>query len=117
MGNEKKENTDIVFEESAIVSRIFNQKNILKTISIVSIFIIWGLLVHFRVYRFSLLPSPSEVLEWGQEWVTTSTFWIDALATFLRVYVAVIAACLIGIPLGLMIGWKKAFSDLTLPFL
>jgi len=98
-----------------LLSWLTGSKTILNTISIVSVLAAWTLLTHFRVYRFALIPGPAEVLEWGGEWVTTRIFWIDAGMTTARVLAGVTAAYVIGIPLGLMIGWKKVFSDLTLP--
>lgn len=117
MSNVKEETLDLVWKPPTIKSKIFNQGTILTIISIVSLFLAWALLVHFRVYRFSLLPSPAEVLEEGIAWIKTSVFWIDTGATTLRVLVGVSAAYIIAIPLGLMIGWKKTFSDFTFPIL
>jgi NitT/TauT family transport system permease protein len=103
--------------ESSLASRILSLKTLLNTLSVISLFVIWSALVQFKIYRFSLLPAPGEVLQWGIEWLGSQDFWIDATLTTLRVYFGVIAACLIGIPLGLMVGWKKVFADLTFPVL
>lgn len=107
---------NLVFEQH-FKSKVFSQKTILKTISIVSVLLAWTLLVHFKVYRFVLIPSPLEVLEYGRWWVGTEMFWIDALMSTARVMAGVLAAYMIAIPLGLMIGWKKVFSDLAFPTL
>lgn len=115
MANAKQEASDFVFKRPTFVSKVFSEKTILNTISIVSLFAAWAFLVHFKVYRFVLIPSPVEVLEYGYGWVGTKVFWIDTLMTTGRVLVGVGAAFIIGIPLGLMIGWKKVFSDLTFP--
>lgn len=109
--------SDFVFERETFIARIFNIKTILNLVSIVALFMIWGLLVHFRVYRFSLIPGPAEVLAWGIDWVKSPDFWMDASLTTLRVFGGVIAACIIAIPVGLMIGWNRIFSDLTFPML
>lgn len=116
MDNAKQEDMNLVFEQH-FKSKVFSQKTILKTISIVSVLLAWTLLVHFKVYRFVLIPSPLEVLEYGRWWVGTEMFWIDALMSTARVMAGVLAAYMIAIPLGLMIGWKKVFSDLAFPTL
>lgn len=108
---------DFPYRHPTIKDKIINQNTLLSVISIISLFVLWWFLVHFRVYRFSLLPSPAEVLEEGAIWVQTNVFWFDTLATTLRVLVGVLAAYLTAIPLGLMIGWRKNFSDLTFPTL
>jgi NitT/TauT family transport system permease protein len=105
----------ITFQRPSVLSGVFNLRNLLKVVSIVSLFVIWALLVKFNVYRFGLLPTPAEVLEWGIEWVQGKVFWIDLIYTFARVWSGVITACLVAIPMGLMIGWNKVFSDFTFP--
>lgn len=117
MANTKQEALDLVFERPTFASKVFNKQTVLNTVSIVSLFAAWALLVHFRVYRFVLIPGPVEVLEYGRHWVGTKMFWIDTLMSTGRVLVGVGSACVIGIPLGLMIGWRKSFSDLTFPTL
>ena len=117
MADVREETPGFVFERPTLASRVFNEKMILNTISILSIFLAWGLLVHFQVYRFVLFPSPGEVWEDGVNWVGTYVFWIDCFATTMRVMAGVLTAYIVAIPLGLMIGWKKVFSDLTFPTL
>lgn len=108
---------DFDYRPPTIESKILSQNAILSAISVLSLFLTWGLLVHFEVYRFVLIPSPAEVLEEGIEWVKTNVFWYDTLATTLRVLAGVSAAYITAIPLGLMIGWRKTFSDLAFPTL
>lgn len=117
MSNANEETLDFVWQPPTIKSKIFSQTTILGTISVLLVFVSWGLLVHFEIYRFVLFPSPAEVLEDGIVWVTTHVFWMDTAATTMRVLGGVSVAYIIAIPLGLMIGWKKTFSDLTFPTL
>lgn len=109
------EQKDFVFEPQGKLFKFINQKTMFSIISVLSLFVAWALLVHFKVYRFSLLPSPAEVLEDGIDWVGSKYFWIDTVMTTARVLGGVAAAYSIAIPLGLMIGWNKVFSDLTFP--
>jgi NitT/TauT family transport system permease protein len=117
MSNANEETLDFVWQPPTIKSKIFSQTTILGTISVLLVFVSWGLLVHFEIYRFVLFPSPAEVLEDGIVWVTTHVFWMDTAATTARVLGGVSVAYIIAIPMGLMIGWKKTFSDLTFPTL
>ncbi len=114
---EKINESDFVFERPSFLSKIFTLKMVLNTASVLSLFVIWGLLVNFGIYRFVLIPGPAEVLEWGIEWVGSKGFWMDASLSTLRVLGGFTFACLIAIPTGLMIGWNKIFSDLTFPTL
>ncbi len=117
MSNANEEALDFVWQPPTIKSKIFSQTTILGTISVLMVFVAWGLLVHFEVYRFVLFPSPAEVLEEGIIWVGSHVFWMDAAATTVRVIGGVSVAYIVAIPLGLMIGWRKTFSDLTFPTL
>lgn len=115
MSTMSQANSDLLHHDKPLWAKIFGLKIILNVASVTGLLVIWTLLVRFEVYRFGLLPSPYEVLEWGWEWVREKVFWLDVVYTFARVWGGVITACLIAIPLGLMIGWNKVFSDLTFP--
>jgi len=114
---EKIKESEFVFDRPSFLSKVLNLKVILNTVSILALFVIWGMLVNFEIYRFILIPGPAEVLEWGIEWMGSKDFWLDASLSSLRVLGGFTTACLIAIPMGLMIGWNKIFSDLTFPTL
>lgn len=109
--------TDFVFDQPSFWSGIINLKSVLNTVSVLSLFVIWALLVEFEIYRFVLIPGPAEVLEWGIEWMGSQDFWLDVSLSSMRVLGGFTAACLVAIPVGLLIGWNKIFSDLTFPIL
>ena len=75
MSNANEETLDFVWQPPTIKSKIFSQTTILGTISVLLVFVAWGLLVHFEIYRFTLFPSPAEVLEEGIIWVGSHVFW------------------------------------------
>ncbi len=89
------------------VKRLF-----LRMSSIVVFVIIWWLLVKFKVYSFSKLPDPIATLGGLFEY---RHFFTDAIASVARVLVGFIIAAIIGIPLGIGIGWKQTIEDLALP--
>ena len=86
-----------------------------RVISVLLLIIAWAGLVHFRVYRFGYIPAPLSVLRSGIDYLSSSEFLYDAISSTYRVLGAWGASALIGIPLGLLIGWKRWFSDLTFP--
>lgn len=86
-------------------------------LSIVLMVVLWQALVYFRVYRFGYIPSVPQVVAAGETYILSSAFLADAAASTVRVLVAWGFAALIAIPLGLVIGWKKTFSNLTFPAL
>jgi NitT/TauT family transport system permease protein len=87
----------------------------LRVASIVLLIAIWAALVRFGVYRFGFIPSPSSVLVAGAAYLTDRDFFLDAASSIYRVLAAWGASAVIGIPLGLLIGWKRWFSELMFP--
>ena len=87
----------------------------LRYVALIVIIVAWALLVHFKVYRFGYIPSPESVIRAGLQYLGSSDFTTDVTASTRRVLAAWSASAIVGIPLGLMIGWKRWFSDLTFP--
>jgi NitT/TauT family transport system permease protein len=90
---------------------------LLRVLSLVLIVAAWDLLVRFRIYRFGYIPSPESVVTVGTQYLTSNLFITDVLASTVRILAAWGMSALIGIPLGLLIGWKRWFSNLTFPVL
>jgi NitT/TauT family transport system permease protein len=83
----------------------------------------WWLLVDVLAFgRFKALPGPTEVLS---EWVShqpvygtslfTPVYYEHILASVGRVLVAFVLSLLLGIPLGIFMGWSRRFRDHTFP--
>lgn len=76
---------------------------------------VWQALVYFRAYRFGYIPSVPQVMKAAEVYLLSAQFLSDTFASTTRVLAAWGMSALIGIPLGLMIGWKRAFRNLTFP--
>lgn len=87
----------------------------LQLLSVALFVATWQTLVHFRVYRFGYMPAASEVVRAGEAYLFSEQFASDSIASTTRILAAWGLSALIGIPLGLMIGWKRAFSNATFP--
>jgi NitT/TauT family transport system permease protein len=87
----------------------------LRLVSIAALIAAWALLVRFNVYRFGYIPSPASVVQSGANYLTRKEFAFDAAASIYRVLAAWGLSAVIGIPVGLLIGWKSWFRDLTFP--
>jgi NitT/TauT family transport system permease protein len=88
---------------------------VLQVLSLVLFVALWQTLVYFRAYRFSYIPSVPDVLDAAQAYLLSMQFVSDATASTARVLAAWGLSALIGVPLGLMIGWRRAFRNLTFP--
>jgi NitT/TauT family transport system permease protein len=87
----------------------------LQVASLLLVLLTWQLLVSFRVYRFGFIPSVTQVVAASRDYLLSVGFLEDTWASTLRVLAAWSASAIVGIPLGLLIGWRRTFSDLTFP--
>ena len=88
-------------------------------------FLAWYLLVDmFGVWRFAEMPK---LVVGIKEWLNpdpifgmslfTAEYYTHIWASIYRVFSAFLAATLLGIPIGIMMGWKRIFFGLTFPIL
>jgi len=85
---------------------------------------VWYVLVHFEVWRFAKLPAPGAIL---REWVSrkpefgtslfTRTYYDDIWASVTRVLAAFALATVLGVPLGILLGWNRIARDFLFPLL
>ncbi|HEX2654925.1 MAG TPA: ABC transporter permease [Xanthobacteraceae bacterium] len=76
---------------------------------------VWQALVYYKVYRFGFLPSVPQVTVAFFEYIPSSRFVSDLWSSGSRVLTAWSLALLLGVPLGLVIGWKASARDFLLP--
>lgn len=77
-----------------------------------------------RLPRFEKLPGPAAVLH---EWLSkdpaygisiySPEYYLHIWKSMVRVFEAFALATVLGVPLGLFMGWKKTFKDYTFPLL
>ncbi len=85
---------------------------------------LWYSLAHFEVWRFAKLPGPFAVLA---EWVSrqpafgtslfTPIYYHDIWASVGRVAAAFVLAIVLGVPLGILLGWNQVARDFLFPLL
>lgn len=84
--------------------------------AVVAFFLLWELLVYFEVASFGQIPSPFEVLTtFFTVYLPSADYWHSWWASFERVFYGFVAAQLIGIPLGLLLGTRRLFHHMVYP--
>jgi NitT/TauT family transport system permease protein len=73
-----------------------------------------------KVPRFEKIPNPlSVIVEWFDPHATRSVFapayYVDILYSIGRTYVAFLAAVVLGVGVGLLMGWSTIFYNFTFP--
>ncbi len=90
---------------------------------IVLFFVLWQLLTGIlELPRFKLLPNPISVIK---EWTSfqpasgrslfTQEYYLDMAYSIVRTLVAFTLATVLGVFLGLLMGWNRIFYDFTFP--
>lgn len=92
---------------------------------IVLFLLLWFLTTeYFKLPRFEKLPGPIEV--WSEFTSPDPTFGTSVYTpqyykhiawSSLRVLIAFVLATVLGVPLGLFMGWKRTFKDYTFPII
>lgn len=90
------------------------KKIIISLILPVSVIVIWAILTTFTgLIPSYFLPSPSEVFESFESLLMNGQLFSDTSLTLMRVVLGLAVSALIGIPLGILMGWSKTFKDLS----
>ncbi|MBF7688255.1 taurine ABC transporter permease TauC [Acinetobacter rathckeae] len=94
------------------------QAVILSISSVALLFVIWFLITAFGVISPLFLPSPQAVfhkfIEVSQHGFMKATLWQHLAASISRVFIALLLAIVVGVPVGLLMGlnkWARAIID------
>lgn len=89
-----------------------------------SVFLYWVTTEGLKLPRFNKMPGPVEVIT---EWLSrdpifgmslfTEAYHINIYVSLRRIAIAFTIATVVGVPLGLFMGWSKVFRDYTFPIL
>jgi NitT/TauT family transport system permease protein len=84
-------------------------------LSLIITLLIWHGCTTHKVLIFSLVPTPLEVLREAIHFIPSAKYWQYTLATNARVIASFLTACVIAIPFGLAMGYKRVFNEYTFP--
>ncbi len=101
------------------LSAIFNRRSILMMVGFVVALGIWYASVRWLPFAaFRRLPDPLKViLEWSSRdpdygiSIFTANYYVHILYSTYRATVAFALAVLLGVPLGILMGWKSTFRE------
>ncbi|MDP1553590.1 MAG: ABC transporter permease [Methanobacteriaceae archaeon] len=90
------------------------RKMFISLILPVSVIIIWTILTTFTgLIPSYFLPSPSEVLQSFETLLMNGQLVQDTSLTLMRVVLGLTVSALVGIPLGILMGWSNAVKDFS----
>jgi len=82
------------------------------TISVIGGIIVWWIFSHTIMIH---VPDPWETVVGSYGALTKSYYYTSVLYSVGRVLTGFVLGCIVGIPLGLMMGWNKVIRDFTFP--
>ena len=94
---------------------IFNYSNLRMALSLVVLVILWHFWTTYEIPPFSRVPTPISVFEEAVKYIPTRVFAMNVLFSMGRVFIGFTAACIVGIPLGLLMGWKRVIKSFAFP--
>lgn len=97
------------------VRGVFNMSNVRKILSLVLVVFIWHILTTFKVPPLTRVPLPMEVWREAVAFIPTMHCLKCVVFSMGRIYLGFMIACLIGIPMGLMMGWNRIFKNFMFP--
>lgn len=89
----------------------FNLQGGRRIVSVVALLVGWEIVAQL----VPNLPAPTAVAVAFANSVIEPSFWLAVVESTFRVYVSFIAAAVIAIPLGLLIGWNVVYGDFLFP--
>jgi len=93
---------------------------VLPIVSIFSFFAVWQMLISFEIVPRTMLASPSQVGALFIEKLTEpnpdgAVLWVHAWTSIQEAFSGYLLALIIGIPLGLLMGWFSVVEGLVRP--
>ena len=76
---------------------------------------VWQLVAALRIKPAIVLPGPIDVIGAFQQLFSSATIWDDLLTSGKELLYGLVIATVIGLPLGLMIGWYRRLSYVVNP--
>ena len=101
---------------SVKMKNFFGNKVFLRgSMAIIGFFLLWQAGSMGVLPFMHAIPTPVEVSNVFWEFLHLPKYWQSWMDSFLRVTYGFVAAQIIGIPVGLGMGWNRNFKDLTYP--
>jgi NitT/TauT family transport system permease protein len=94
---------------------VFNTSNLRGILSLAAALLLWQVFSKYKIPPLALVPTPHEVLQEAIRFVPTRTFWWSVIFSSGRIFVGFFTGCLLGIPLGIFMGWKRHVKNVAFP--
>jgi NitT/TauT family transport system permease protein len=93
-----------------------HEKYVYGTVAVVVALGLWQLVAALRIKPAIVLPGPFDVVKAFGQLFATSAIWTDLLTSGQELLYGLLLATVVGLPLGLVIGWYRRLSYVLNPF-
>lgn len=93
-----------------------NAKYVYGTAAVVVAIGLWQLAASLRLKPAIVLPGPSDVIDAFRQLFTSDSIWADLATSGRELLFGLLLATVVGLPLGLVIGWYRRLSYILNPF-
>lgn len=97
-------------------SRRPGAKYLYGTAAVIAALAIWEILALLRVRPAIVLPGPADVVAAFQRLFSSAQIWTDLATSGRELLFGLVLASVVGLPLGLLIGWYERLSYIFNPF-
>ncbi|MEW2544185.1 ABC transporter permease [Streptomyces sp. NPDC047002] len=91
-------------------------KYVYGTVAVVVALAVWEVLALLRVRPAIVLPGPGDVITAFENLFSTSAIWTDLLTSGRELLLGLVFAAVVGLPIGMLIGWYRKLSWILSPF-
>jgi NitT/TauT family transport system permease protein len=84
-------------------------------LSVLAFFAVWWVLVNFEVWRFSKIPDPLASFGFFTTYSAAEHYPTHITSSLFRIAASFSLATILGVPLGLMMGWNKTVNNFLFP--
>ncbi|GAB2965242.1 ABC transporter permease [Amycolatopsis acidiphila] len=96
--------------------RKVNSKYVYGTCAVLAAVVLWEVVAALRVRPAIVLPGPADVVKAFQQLFSTSEIWGDLATSGRELLFGLALATVVGLPVGLVIGWYRRLSYILNPF-
>jgi len=90
---------------------------LLGSLPFIFLITLWFFIVHFNIIKPFFLPSPAQVVASTYDLFVRYKFMKDTLVSLARILAGFLAACIIAIPLGIVMGQSRKVTDFIEPLI
>jgi ABC-type nitrate/sulfonate/bicarbonate transport system permease component len=97
--------------------RRLNSKYLYGGGAVVAVLVLWQIVAALRIKPAIILPGPTDVIAAFRQLFASATIWTDLATSGKELLYGLVLATLVGLPLGLLIGWYRKLSYAASPLI